>query len=102
VSGVTNTAARLIDNLERSRQDGFVYRPDDEIAGMLGEVSFDQLSVRVSRDPAANLWLTEFTLVSRSSVCKARRRYARGGQVVVQPAAEADVEPGVMGPWRRP
>jgi hypothetical protein len=65
VSGVTNTAARLIDNLGEKVGKMVSYTdPTDEIAGMLGEVSFDQLSVRVSRDPAANLWLTEFTLVS--------------------------------------
>jgi hypothetical protein len=65
VSGVTNTAARLIDNLGEKVGKIVSYTdPTDEIAGMLGEVPFDQLSVRVSRDPAANLRLTEFTLVS--------------------------------------
>ena len=31
---------------------------------MLSEVQFDQLNVRVSRDPSSNLRLTEFSLVS--------------------------------------
>jgi len=36
----------------------------DEIAGMLGEVPFDQLNVRVTQDEKLNLRLTEFALVS--------------------------------------
>jgi hypothetical protein len=65
VSGVANTAARLIDDLGEKVGKMVSYTdPTDEIAGMLAEVPFDQLSLRVSRDPAANLRLSEFSLVS--------------------------------------
>jgi hypothetical protein len=65
VSGVANTAVRLIDDLgERVGKMVSYTDPTDEIAGMLAEVAFDQLSVRVSRDPLANFRLSDFSLVS--------------------------------------
>jgi len=65
VSGVANTAVRLIDDLGEKVGKMVSYTdPTDEIAGMLAEVPFDQLSVRVSRDPSANFRLSDFSLVS--------------------------------------
>ncbi len=65
VSDVTNTAARLIDNIGDKVGKIVSYTdPTDEIAGMLAEVQFDQLNVRVSSDPSANIRLADFSLVS--------------------------------------
>ena len=64
-SGVAGTAARLIDNIGE-KVGKIVSSTDstDEIAGMLGEVPFDQLSVRLSRDRSADVRLSGFSLVS--------------------------------------
>jgi len=65
VSSVTNTAARLIDDIGDKVGKMVSYTdPTDEIAGMLAEVPFDQLNMRVSRDDKANLQISEFSLVS--------------------------------------
>jgi len=65
VSGVANTAARLIDGLGEKVGKMVSYTdPTDEIAGMLAEVPFDQLSVRVSCDPSGNFRLSDFSFVS--------------------------------------
>lgn len=65
VSGVANSAARLIDNIGEKVGKMVAYTDStEEIAGMLSEVQFDQLNVRVSRDPSSNLRLTDFSLVS--------------------------------------
>jgi hypothetical protein len=64
VSSVTNSAARLIDNIGDKVGKMVSYTDStDEIAGMLGKVQFDQLSVRVVRDASPNLRLADFSLV---------------------------------------
>jgi hypothetical protein len=65
VSSVANTAVRMIDNIgEKVGKIVSFNDSTDEIAGMLSEVQFDQLSMRISRDPSLNTRLAEFSLVS--------------------------------------
>jgi hypothetical protein len=65
VSSVANTAVRVIDNIGEKVGKIVSYSDStDEIAGMLGEVQFDQLNVRLSRDASSNIRLAEFSLVS--------------------------------------
>lgn len=65
VSTVANTAVRVIDDIGET-VGKIVSNTDatDEIAGMLADVQYDQLHVRLSYDPSMNLRLTEFSLVS--------------------------------------
>ena len=65
VSSVANTAVRVIDNIGEKVGKIVSYTDStDEIAGMLSEVPFDQLNVRLSRDQSLNTRVTEFSLVS--------------------------------------
>jgi hypothetical protein len=69
-----------------------------ELAGMLAELPFDQLNVRLSRDQSLNVKLSDFTLVSPTI------RLQGDGQITHEPgrnlfdqALQVRVNMGVMG-----
>jgi len=64
-AGIIGSAARLFGNLGE-RVENLTSRVDvaAEVANMLAQVPYDQLNVRLSRDPSLNVKISDFTLVS--------------------------------------
>lgn len=64
-SGIVGSAGRLLGNIGE-KVENLATGPDvtDQLAGLLAQIHFDQLTVRVARDPAGNILLNGFSLVS--------------------------------------